>query len=309
MKYKKPKFWDCPKTSFWSIILYPFSIIYLLLFNLVKILKIQEKFQIPIICIGNIYLGGTGKTPLVLEVFNIVKSSGKNPGIVKKSYDYLYDEITMLQKTGKIFLDKDRKKSINSLISSDYNVAILDDGFQDYSIDKSFSILCFNGNQLIGNGFLIPAGPLRENFNSIKRADCIIINGDKNYKFEDKVKKISKEIKIFYSKYKIANLNSFKNKKIIAFAGIGNPSNFFKLLKDNNIKLLKSFAFPDHHNYSDQELKKLQKISTENQAIIITTEKDYCRLNEDFKSNCEFVKVNLDIENKKDFINLIKSKI
>ena len=83
----------------------------------------------------------------------------------------------------------------------------------------------------------------------------------------------------------------------------------FKLLKDNNIKLLKSFAFPDHHNYSDQELKKLQKISTENQAIIITTEKDYCRLNENFKSNCEFVKVNLDIENKKDFINLIKSKI
>ena len=104
------------------------------------------------------------KNTFSLELFNIIKSIGKNPGIVKKSYDYLYDEITMLQKTGKIFLDKDREKSINSLISSNHDVAIFDDGFQDYSIKKSFSIFCFNGNQLIGNGFTIPCRTSQRKF-------------------------------------------------------------------------------------------------------------------------------------------------
>ena len=108
MKFKKPKFWDYSRVSFWSIILYPFSIIFLLVSSLLKISKFQKKFKVPVICIGNIYLGGTGKTPLVLEVFKIVKSNGKNPGIIKKGYDYLYDEIQMLQKVGKTFIQKDR---------------------------------------------------------------------------------------------------------------------------------------------------------------------------------------------------------
>ena len=261
MKFKKPKFWDYSRVSFWSIILYPFSIIFLLVSSLLKISKFQKKFKVPVICIGNIYLGGTGKTPLVLEVFKIVKSNGKNPGIIKKGYDYLYDEIQMLQKVGKTFVQKDRKKAIDSLISSGHNVAILDDGFQDYSINKSFSILCFNSRQLIGNGLIIPSGPLRESISSIKRADCIVINGDKNLQFESSINKINKEIKIFYSNYKILNLNSFKNKKFIAFAGIGNPSNFFGLLKENNIDVIKSFSFPDHHNYSNKELDNIKKIA------------------------------------------------
>ena len=309
MKFRKPKFWDYSRISFWSIILYPFSIIFLLVSSLLKILKFQKKFKVPVICIGNIYLGGTGKTPLVLEVFKIVKSNGKNPGIIKKGYDYLYDEIQMLQKVGKTFIQKDRKKAINSLISSGHNIAILDDGFQDYSINKSFSILCFNSRQLIGNGLIIPSGPLRESISSIKRADCIVINGDKNLQFENSINKINKEIKIFYSNYKILNLNSFKNKKFIAFAGIGNPSNFFELLKENNIDVIKSFSFPDHHNYSNKELDNIKKIAIENQAIVITTEKDYCRLNENSKSICKFVEISLEIENKNNFINLIKNKI
>ena len=306
MNFKKPEFWDKSELSIWSIILYPFSLLFLIISLGAKFLKIKKKFPIPIVCVGNIYTGGTGKTPLALEIFKITKSYGKNPAFVKKGYDYLYDEIQMLDKTGKTYSDKNRKEAIKSLISDKHDLAILDDGFQDLSIEKDFSILCFNSRQLIGNGFLIPAGPLRESFDSIKKADCVLINGDRNIEFENKINKINKNIKIFYSKYKIKNIENFKNKEIVAFAGIGNPSNFFHLLKENNINVKKTYSFPDHYNYSENDFSKI--IGDKNMKII-TTEKDYFRMNDRQKQNCEFVKVDLEIENKSEFVNLIKNKV
>ena len=306
MNFKKPEFWDKSELSIWSIILYPFSLLFLIISLGAKFLKIKKKFPIPIVCVGNIYTGGTGKTPLALEIFKITKSYGKNPAFVKKGYDYLYDEIQMLDKAGKTYSDKNRKEAIKSLISDKHDVAILDDGFQDLSIEKDFSILCFNSRQLIGNGFLIPAGPLRESFNSIKKVDCVLINGDRNIEFENKINKINKNIKIFYSKYKIKNIENFKNKEIVAFAGIGNPSNFFHLLKENNINVKKTYSFPDHYNYSENDFSKI--IGDKNMKII-TTEKDYFRMNDRQKQNCEFVKVDLEIENKSGFVNLIKNKV
>jgi len=271
--------------------------------------------------VGNIYVGGTGKTPLALEIFKIIKLSGKNPGFVKKGYDYLFDEIKMLEKIGKTYLNKNREEAINLLISFEHDVAILDDGFQDFSIKKDFSIVCFNSRQLIGNGFIIPSGPLRENIKSIKRADCIVINGDRNIEFENKINKINKNVKIFYSKYKITNLDKFKNKKVLAFAGIGNPSNFFELLKENHIDVLRTYSFPDHHNYSKEDFDEIigdafhdrlpdvgggNKMSS---VKIVTTEKDYSRMNEKQKQSCDYIEVDLEIENKNEFINLIKSKL
>jgi len=306
MNFKKPKFWDNSRLSFWSIILYPLSLLFLFGSSLIKFLKIKNKFSIPIICVGNIYIGGTGKTPLALEIFEIIKLIGKNPAFVKKGYNYLYDEIQMLEKKGKIYSNKNRKEAINSLISDNYDVAILDDGFQDLSIEKDFSILCFNSRQLLGNGFLIPSGPLRENLNSIKRADCILINGNRNINFENKISKINKSVKIFYSKYRIKNEENFKNKEVIAFAGIGNPENFFHLLKENNINIKKTYSFPDHYSYSENDFNKI----IENKNIkFITTEKDYLRMNDQQKQRCDFVKIELEIENKNELINLIKNKI
>ena len=124
----------------------------------------------------------------------------------------------MLEKKGKVYTSKNRVTSISLSVNNNYNVAILDDGFQDFSIKPDLSILCFNSKQLIGNGFVIPSGPLRENLSSISRAECIVINGEKNFDFENKIKKINKELKIFYSKYKIKNPEKLKNKKFIAFA-------------------------------------------------------------------------------------------
>ena len=308
MKLIKPKFWDAQKISIWSIILYPLTLLFILVTLLKKRIQKEKKFPIPVICVGNIYLGGTGKTPLASELFKIIKLNGKNPGFIKKNYNYLYDEIQMLEKIGKIFSNKYRNNAINSLILSGHDVAILDDGFQDFSIKKSFSILCFNSKQLIGNGLVIPSGPLRESINSIKRADCIFINGDRNINFESKIFEINEKIKIFYSKYKINNLDTLKNKKVIAFAGIGNPSNFFELLKENNFDVIESFSYPDHHAYSEKDYDFLLK-KKERDLSIITTEKDYLRLSEKFKNKIEYVKLDLEIENKNKFINIIKRKI
>ena len=307
MNFKKPKFWDQSSISFWSILLFPLSLVFLLTSLIIKIFKTQKKFSIPIICIGNIYVGGTGKTPLTSEIFKILKSSGKNPTFVKKSYSYLSDEITMLKKIGKVFYDKNRTHGIRKLILEGYDVAVLDDGFQDFTVKKDLSILCFNSKQLIGNGLVIPSGPLRESFNSILRANCIVINGDKNLEFENKIKKtFKKEVKIFYSKYKIKNMENLQNKEITAFAGIGNPSNFFDLLKENNLNLKKTYSFPDHHFYSQ---KDFDKIIGNNATKVVTTEKDYYRMNDEQKKNCYCVVVDLEIENKDEFINLIKSKL
>ena len=308
MNFKKPKFWDDAGLSFWSLILYPFSIILLLASLLVRLFKTEKKFPIPIVCVGNIYVGGTGKTPLALEIFKIIKSNEKNPGFIKKGYDYLYDEIQMLKKIGETFTNKNRKKAISSLILSGHDVAILDDAFQDFSIKKDFSILCFNSKQLVGNGFIIPSGALRESFSSIKKADCIFINGDKSLEFENKIKDVNKNIKIFYSIYKIKNPDKFKNKKVVAFAGIGNPSNFFNLLEENNINVKKTFSFPDHHNYSDKDYNYLLKLK-EQDVLLVTTEKDYSRLNDKMKKSFEYVEIDLEIENKSEFINLIKNKL
>ncbi len=312
MSIKKPKFWDYKKLSFWSTLLLPLSVIYLLIITLKKILskfKTYPKNSHPIICVGNIYLGGTGKTPLVKEIFKFLKSLGKNPAFIQKNYDYLVDEMKMLKKIGETFSSKERREAINLSIVKGHDIAILDDGFQDFSIKPNFTVLCFNSKQLIGNGFVIPSGPLREPMSSVLRANCIIINGEKTKETLEFEKKITKNLKgqklhFFYSKYKIKNLEKIKNKEIIAFAGIGNPSNFFDLLIENNIKINKTYSFPDHHNYSEKDFDKILGDKTRK---IVTTEKDYYRMGNEQKQNCEYIEVSLEIENKNEFESLIKS--
>ena len=255
---------------------------------------------------GNIYLGGTGKTPLSIEIFNILKNFNKNPAFVKKPYLYLEDEIKMLKASGKVFTEKKRVSSISLSINDNHDVVILDDGFQDFSIKPDIAILCFNSKQLIGNGLVIPSGPLRENLSSIKRADCVVINGSESLSFEKTLKKINSSIKVFYSNYKIKNLDRFQDKEVVAFAGIGNPQNFFDLLKENKIKLKETFSFPDHHNYSLKDFNNISKGKED--VILLTTKKDYFRIT-DKKKNLYCLEVDLEIKDKDGFINLIKNKL
>ncbi len=184
-------------------------------------------------------------------------------------------------------------------------MAILDDGFQDYSIKKDLNILCFNSNQLIGNGMTLPSGPLRESINAIKKTQIVIINGNENKLFEEKILSISNKVKIFYSNYLPENIGEFKNKNLFAFAGIGNPNNFFKLLAENNLNVHKKLAFPDHYKFNKSEIQKMIDESFQNKLELITTEKDYFRIKDYGFKHIKFLKIKLEILEKDKFINQI----
>ena len=250
MNLFKPKFWDKNQISFFSVLLFPITLLIKFLAFFKASLTKKYESPIPIICVGNIYLGGTGKTPLCIEIFSILKNLNMNPAFIRKQYAHFQDETNLQKSIGPIYQSKLRIKAILEAAKNNMNVAILDDGFQDFSIYKNLSIICFNDKQWIGNGLTIPSGPLRENLSSLKRANCVVINGEKNADIEKKILSKNSEIKIFYAKYRAENINEFQNKKVIAFAGIGNPENFFDLLKNNKIDIEEEIKFPDHYKYS-----------------------------------------------------------
>ena len=309
MSFFKPKFWDKNQVSLFSILLFPIALLIKLL-NLFK-RSITKTYQcsIPVICVGNIYLGGTGKTPLCIEIFSILKDLNMNPVFIRKKYDSFQDEVNLQRQLGPIYQNKKRIEAIKEAIQNKANVAILDDGFQDFSIKKNLSIICFNEKQWIGNGLTIPSGPLREDLSALKKADCVIINGKKNKDIENKIFSKNEKIKIFYSNYKTQNIDEFQNKKVVAFAGIGNPENFFDLLIDNKLNIVETIKFPDHHKYSEKELENLINKIKDNNYILLTTEKDYFRISENYKHNINYLKIEVEIENRNQFIDEIKKII
>ena len=309
MNFFKPKFWDKNKISFFSVLLFPVSLLIKVLSLFKRVLIKTNQSSIPIICVGNIYLGGTGKTPLCIEIFLILKNLNMNPVFVRKKYDSFQDEADLQKQVGPVYQNKKRIEAVKEALQNKANVAILDDGFQDFSINKNLSIVCFNKKQWVGNGLTIPSGPLREGLSALKRANCVVINGEKNRDIENKIFSKNKEIKIFYTKYRAKNISEFKNKKVIAFAGIGNPENFFDLLKDNKIDIGEEIKFPDHHEYSVETLENLINKAKENNNILLTTEKDYFRIAENYKQNISFLKIEVEIENRNQFIDQIKKII
>ena len=232
-----------------------------------------------------------------------------NPVFIRKKYDAFHDEVNLQKKIGEVYQNKKRVEAIKNAIKNNADVAILDDGFQDFSIQKNLSIVCFNEKQLIGNGLTIPSGPLREDLSSLKRAHLVVINGNKNNGIESKILKQNKTIKIFYSKYNPVDIDILKNKNIVAFAGIGNPENFFNLLRDYKINIVEELKFPDHYNYSEKELNNLVGKAEKNNSILVTTEKDYFRINEKYKEKINFLKVLVKIKNQDQFIEEIKKFI
>jgi tetraacyldisaccharide 4'-kinase len=306
MKLKKPLFWS-KNNNLFSFILFPFSLLIQLLFFLKNIFLKTKKISIPVICVGNIYIGGTGKTPLSIEIVRILKTFNMAPVLVKKFYTDQFDEIDLIKsKNIEIIKNSSRYIALKEAEERGFKSVVLDDGFQDHSIYKDLSILCFNEKQLIGNGFTIPAGPLREPLGALRRSKIILINGKKDEDFENKIKSINNEINIFYSKYIAQNSNKFLNENILAFAGIGNPENFFDLLKENNINVEKKISFPDHYNYSKKELDKLLKISKENNLKLLTTEKDFFRIKHFNTTDIDYLTIKLEIINEELFEKELK---
>ena len=305
MNINKPKFWD-KKIGVLSILFFPLSLIFILvIFFKRKIFK-PKKFKIPIICVGNIYVGGTGKTPTSIYIANKLLELGKKPAIVRKLYNNHFDEYNFIKNYFKnLIISKNRVIGLKNAENSGFDSVILDDGLQDYNIKKNLNIVCFNQNQLIGNGLVLPAGPLRENLSSLKNANIIIINGKKNDNFEKLILKINKNLDIYYSTYKPINLEQFKNKKFFALAGIGNPENFFKLIDENNLKIERKLVFPDHYKFSKIEIQKIIDEAERNNCEIIMTEKDYYKINSFKLGKINYLRVKLEIKEFQELINKI----
>ena len=307
MRLIKPKFWDTK--NFISLILYPFSIITYLI-NISKKISIKKNYEIKTICIGNIFIGGTGKTSLAIEINELLKKRFKTV-FIKKNYVNQSDEINLLNNKGKIISSTNREDALLNASKKNYQVAILDDGLQQKNINYDLKILCFNSEYALGNEYMLPAGPLRENLNVIKNYDLIFLNGErKNKKLLSKLKSINKNLKIFEGKYKPLNLKKFDlKKKYLMFCGIGNPHEFEQTLIKYKFDINKKIIFPDHHKFTNIDLKKLKDCAKKENLTLVTTEKDFFRLNKIQRKNIKFLKIKLEIKDKIKLKKILLSKL
>ena len=312
MILKKPKFWDYGKGNLLAYVLLPLTLPVMLNNFFLNLKRSKKNKKIKLICIGNIYIGGTGKTPAVINLFKILKKFDLNVSIGKKFYKSHIDEIDLLKKESNVIVDKSRKKIIQKAEKDKIDCLIFDDGLQDKTVSYDIQFVCFDSKSWIGNGLLIPSGPLREKLNSLKKYDAVFLK-NLNDNIDEKINLIrnyNSNIKVFSTNYEIRNLNKFDTSKdYLIFSGIGNPESFRGLLEKNKFKIVEEIIFPDHFTYSKKNIDFIKKRSKEINAKIITTEKDYIKISKIDPEDIEFLKVETKIDDEINFLNFIKSKI
>ena len=304
MKFKKPKFWDYKKPTIISYLLLPISLILIILRIVINSTVKKKKYaSIKTVCVGNIYLGGTGKTSLSLKINEILGKKIKSC-FIKKYYPNQIDEQKILANHGKLFKSKNRSSSIEQAIHEKFELAIFDDGLQDPSIKYDYRIVCFNIDNWIGNNLTIPSGPLRESVKNLKKYKNVFLNGN-NENIDDIIKYIHNldpNINIYQGEYVPLNINEFdKSEKYLVFSGIGNHKTFISMLRKNNINIVKEIEFPDHYRYLQKEIDDIISMSEKLNCKVMTTEKDYMRLNNNDK--IFYIKSELKILNQETFIN------
>tara|TARA_Y100001970_G_scaffold285595_1_gene405799 strand:+ start:3924 stop:4862 length:939 start_codon:yes stop_codon:yes gene_type:complete len=308
---KKPKFWDLNKPNFLSYLLFPLTIP-IRVNNLFLKFRSKKKFkEVKTICLGNIYIGGTGKTPTTIKLYELLKDQFKAV-TAKKLYLKHIDEQIILENRSKFFSASKRIDIVNKAIKDKVELILFDDGLQERKIDYDIKFVCFDSESWIGNGCLIPSGPLREKLNSLKKYDAIFLkNINSNIDvILNIIKKYNYEMPIFHTKYEITNLNNFEiSHKYLIFSGIGAPQNFKNLLLRENFNIVKELIFPDHHKYSKKDIDKIKSIALEQNAKIITTEKDFVKIPKELNKDLSFAKVDILVKNEKELMNFILKKL
>ena len=304
MNLKKPKFWDYKKPNIYSYLLIPIAKFLQLISNLKKKSN-PKKFKIKTICIGNIYLGGTGKTSLAIKINKILNKKNIKSCFIKKKYSNQNDEQKLLKNYGKLFVALNRADAIKQAEKENYDVAILDDGLQDKSIVYDLSFVCFNNLNWIGNGMTIPAGPLREDINNLQYYNNIFLNGNLENleKLKKEIYKINPNLNIYLGKYEPLNLNEFEiGKSYFLFSGIGNHQTLVSMLKNNGLKIIKDIEFPDHYEYTETDINNILIEAKNLECQIITTEKDYFRLRNNNLDKFKIIKSELKIIDEDNFV-------
>jgi tetraacyldisaccharide 4'-kinase len=300
---KAPSFWN--SDNFFSRILSPLGWLWALGSILRQKTKIPYKVPIPVIVVGNIGLGGSGKTPVALALHAIFENSCYlSKGYGRRHRDILRvnpqlheaqrvgDEPLILAREAPCWVSNDRVKGAKMALSQGAQCLILDDGFQDPSLHKSLSIIVVDGTIGFGNQRCFPAGPLRESLKrGLSRTDCVVIMGEDYYG----IQKYCPSIPVFHAKLvPIIDKNSIKNKKIIAFAGIAYPHKFFDTLKELGVNVIETISYEDHYFYEDSDLEKLQQQAYFRDAVLMTTEKDWVRLTKDWKNKIDYLPMKLE---------------
>ncbi|HVY53521.1 MAG TPA: tetraacyldisaccharide 4'-kinase [Gammaproteobacteria bacterium] len=304
---KIQQYWYRQNLHLFLLPLVPLSWVYGLIVKLRRFLyrsgiKKTNRLPIPTIVVGNITLGGTGKTPFVMWLVDYLKSQGKTPGIALRGvggrkhykpievafrsnpYEVGDEAVLLAQNTFcPVVTCIDRAAAVNKLIELDCDIAICDDGLQHYGLDRDIEIAIVDASRYFGNHRLLPAGPLREPINRLKEVDIIVVNQPANY-LPDTHNRINNlttypmrlEMETFVSIYSHSqqlDLSAFSGQTVHAIAGIGNPQRFFAMLNSLGIDVI-PHVFPDHHQY------QLTDLDFKDSFPIIMTEKDAikCRL-------------------------------
>ena len=307
MNLKKPKFWDYKKPNIYAYLLLPIALLIKIL-NLFKIKSKTKKFKIKTICVGNIYIGGTGKTSLSIKINEILNKKKIKSCFIKKFYKDQIDEQKLLQSRGKIFTSSKRLDAVAQAENENYEIAILDDGLQDNSINYDISFVCFNNLNWIGNGLTIPAGPLRENIKNLKKYQHLFLNGNlENIEnIEKEILQINPKINIHIGEYELLNLDEFdQNNKYLVFSGIGNHQTFISMIRKKGLNIYKDIEFPDHYAYTNNDIKQILKQANDLDCKVVTTEKDYLRLENNKMDEIKIIRSELKIINEEKLINTI----
>ena len=298
----KTPWWFMHKTPL-AFILVPVSWVYYLVGRVVYMFRRigAYKSNRPVICFGNILAGGVGKTPIVRAVAKLLDAPVVMRGYKKSAKTgNIGDEATMLARDGIQVHVGNRKINVMMLDKQldARGPIIMDDGFQNPRVKKDISVLVFNQSIGYGNGFMLPAGPLREPRWAVHRADAVIVVRSARPRRHFT---LPTDIPVFYATTQ--NISPYdKNQKLYAFAGIGYPKKFFAEL-DN---LVGKKAFADHYQYTDDDLKKLIGAARELGAKLVTTEKDWVRLPQWARSEIKYVRLEMTIDNA--FFQWIKEK-
>lgn len=251
--------------------------------------------DVPVVCVGNLVMGGAGKTPVALALGEMAKArgipfayltrgyGGKLKGPVKvnarlhRARD-VGDEPLLLAQVASTWVSHDRVAGARAAIEDGARAILMDDGFQNPSLCKDTAMLVFDGGVGIGNGEVIPAGPLREPFaEGVARATVAVIIGRDD---TDIAKRLPENLPVIRAEMRpVAEKNTaFIGKRVIAFAGIGRPQKFFDMLKTMDVELVSSEPFADHHYFTREEMDRLMRHADRADAQLVTTAKDFVRV-------------------------------